>query len=536
MPVSRRDFLSLSTGAATGLSLLPGLSVASASQPAWRRSAEGHRQADLGDGTYLNPVLAGDYPDPTILRDGDDYYMTHSSFDAAPGILIWHSKDLVNWQPVGPALEEPLGIVFAMDLVKHNGRYYIYIPFMKAPWSPPLASFANIMVIHADNIEGPWSEPVDLHLGGVIDPGHIVDEKGQRWLFTSGIKRIRLADDGLSTIGELEQVYDGWQYPDDWITEAYALEGPKLFRRGDYFYLVSAVGGTAGPATGHMVIVARFKTIDGPWENCPHNPIVRTESEDEKWWSRGHATMLEGPQGKWYMVYHGYENGFRTLGRQTLVEPMGWDDDNWPVALGGDLSLPLPKPEGEIVPHGFTHSDNFTSSSLGTRWTFFGAAASEKSRVTYTRDGLKLKAAGSFPTDSAPLVQTIGDQAYEISVIVNLEVGTEAGLLLFYNNRLYLGMGQSESGMVTYRGGKSSYWREPAPQTRRLHMKIRNDRHIVTFYYSKDGKNWTRHTVRSETSGYNVNTIDDLQGLKPALFACGKGSATFSQFTYRGLK
>ena len=117
MPVSRRDFLSLSTGAATGMSLLPGLSVASASQPVWQRSAEGHRQADLGDGTYLNPVLAGDYPDPTILRDGDDYYMTHSSFDAAPGILVWHSKDLVNWQPVGPALEEPLGIVFAMDLV-----------------------------------------------------------------------------------------------------------------------------------------------------------------------------------------------------------------------------------------------------------------------------------------------------------------------------------------------------------------------------------------------------------------------------------
>ena len=202
--------------------------MASPSQPVWQRSAEGHRQADLGDGTYLNPVLAGDYPDPTILRDGDDYYMTHSSFDAAPGILIWHSKDLVNWQPVGPALEEPLGIVFAMDLVKHNGRYYIYIPFMKAPWSPPLPSFANIMVIHADSIEGPWSEPVDLHLGGVIDPGHIVDEQGQRWLFTSGIKRIRLADDGLSTIGELEQVYDGWRYPDDWITEVIPSRGLLL--------------------------------------------------------------------------------------------------------------------------------------------------------------------------------------------------------------------------------------------------------------------------------------------------------------------
>ena len=97
-------------------------------------------------------------------------------------------------------------------------------------------------------------------------------------------------------------------------------------------------------------------------------------------------------------------------------------------------------------------------------------------------------------------------------------------------------MGQSESGMVTYRGGKASHWREPSPKSRKLHMKIVNERHIVTFYYSEDGKSWKRHGVRNETSGYNVNTIDDLQGLKPALFACGKGTATFSQFTYRGLK
>ena len=81
-------------------------------------------------------------------------------------------------------------------------------------------------------MRGPWSEPIDLGIRGAIDPGHVVGEDGRRYLFVSGIRRIGLADDGLSTVGELEQVYDGWRYPDDWITEAYALEGPKLFRSG----------------------------------------------------------------------------------------------------------------------------------------------------------------------------------------------------------------------------------------------------------------------------------------------------------------
>ena len=149
------------------------------------------------------------------------------------GLLIWHSRDLVNWTPVGPALQNPLGIVFAVDLVKHDGRYYIYIPFMAAPWSKGLKSFANIYVIHADDIRGPWSDPVDLGIGGLIDPGHVVGEDGKRYLFLSGVNRVRLSDDGLATDGPVEKVYDGWKYPDDWITEAYSLEGPKLMRRGD---------------------------------------------------------------------------------------------------------------------------------------------------------------------------------------------------------------------------------------------------------------------------------------------------------------
>ncbi|BDZ44463.1 hypothetical protein GCM10025866_03720 [Naasia aerilata] len=255
---------------------------------------ENQRRGDQDDGTFLNPVMSGDHPDPTILKDGDDYYLTFSSFEAYPGLFLWHSRDLVNWSPIGPAITTPLGSVFAVDLVKHGDRYFIYIPMIPTSLAPQPGGPARTYVIWADDIRGPWSEPIDLGIRGTIDPGHVVGEDGKRYLFMSGVTRIQLTDDGLATVGEIEKVYDGWRYPDDWVVEAYALEGPKLLRRGGWFYLVSAVGGTGGPPTGHMVIVARSRSVDGPWENHPANPIIRTVDAAEAWWSRGHATLVEG--------------------------------------------------------------------------------------------------------------------------------------------------------------------------------------------------------------------------------------------------
>ena len=545
MTKSRRDVLK---AALSGAAILPAaaaaatpaglVSAASCSTqltlPRWGVGIEGQRKADLDDGTFLNPILAGDYPDPSILKDGDDYFMTHSSFDASPGLVVWHSRDLVNWTPVAPALAAPLGTVFAVDLVKHDGRYYIYIPFMAAPWSKGLRSFANIYVIHAASMGGPWSEPIDLGISGLIDPGHVVGEDGRRYLFLSGVNRVRLSTDGLATDGPVEMVYDGWRYPDDWVTEAYSLEGPKLLRRKDWYYLVSAVGGTGGPPTGHMVIAARSRSIHGPWENCPHNPIVRTTSASERWWSRGHATLVEGPGDRWHLVYHGYENGYRTLGRQTLLDPVQWTADGWFHTQGADLADPLPKPRAlPPVPHGIARSDDFAEPAFGTRWTFYGGTPDEARRARFEDRSLLLAAKGTGPHDSAPLSQLVGDHAYEISVRVEVIGEAEAGLLLFFNDRLFFGMGHDGTKMTTYRGGKSSYWHEPAPAGTTLHLKIVNDRHIVTFHYSRDGIQWTRHGVRSETSGCHANTVDDLASLRPAIFAAGKGAVRFRDFRYR---
>eukprot|EP01037_Dinobryon_pediforme_P012138 gene12138-12224_t len=456
--------------------------------------------------------------------------MTHSSFDAAPGLLIWHSRDLVNWTPLCTALPKPLGTVFACDLVKHGGRYFLYIPFMRAPWSTGLASFANTYVIHADAITGPWSDPVDLGIGGYIDPGHVVDSDGQRYLYLSGVSRVPLAPDGLSTTGPVEPAYDGWHYPDDWIVEGYSLEGPKLLRRGAWFYLISAVGGTGGPPTGHMVIAARSKSARGPWENCPHNPIVRTASADEPWHSRGHATAVEGPGGQWYLVYHGYENGYRTLGRQTLLEPIGWTADGWPVAQGGDLSRPLPMAQTALAGPPLLLSDDFAADAIGTRWTLHLNAAPDATLARVHDGALVLRARGSAPGDATVLTQQIGERAYEISVTVELDEGAEGGLLLWFSDRLFLGIGHDGQRMITYGGGRAGYWREPAPATRRIHLRVTNDHHIVTYWWSLDGKAWNRHAVRAEASGCHANTMQDLSSLRPALYAARQGTVRFSAY------
>lgn len=501
----------------------------------WAQGVEGQRKADLGDGRYLNPILAGDHPDPSILKDGNDYYMTFSSFEAYPGVTIWHSRDLVNWEPIGPALTQYIGSVWAPELTKHGDTYYVYIP-VKQPGNN------NIYVVQAKNIRGPWSAPVALN-NERIDPGHIVGEDGKRYLFLSHGDRVQLSDDGLRTVGPMTHVYDGWKYPEEWEVESYSQEGPKMLRRGDYFYMTLALGGTAGPPTGHMVVSARSKSIHGPWENSPYNPILRTQSAAEKWWSKGHATLVEGPNDKdWFMLYHGYENGFHTLGRQTLMSAVEWTPDGWFKAKDADEGVPLPKPQGgSAVPHGLPLSDDFSSNKFGLQWSFFKGGADEMARVRYldTAQGktLELKAKGNSPANSSPMTFLAGDQAYQLEVDVDLDAEAQAGVLLFYNDKLYAGLGINAKSLVLHRYGmdqRSSA--KPAGMGNQLRVRLTNNRHIVTLHTSIDqGTTWQKYGVQMDVTGYHHNVAYGFMSLRPALYAAGQGAVRFGNLTYRAL-
>ncbi len=500
----------------------------------WARGIEGQRKADLGDGTYRNPIVPGDHPDPTILKDGSDYYMTFSSFQSQPGIVIWHSTDLVNWAPIAHALRGYDGSIWALDLCKHEGRYFIYIPVLVNG-----RGFAT-HVVWADDIRGPWSDSVDLGIDGCIDPGHIVGEDGKRYLFVNGIRKIRLTDDGLAADGELEHAYSPWRYPDDWVVENFAPEGPKLLRRGDWFYLITAVGGTAGPPTGHMVIAARSRSVHGPWEHCPQNPLVRTWSNDEPWWSRGHATLVEGPAGDWWMVYHGYENGFRTLGRQTLLEPIEWTENGWFRAKGGDLSRPLPKPKGgKVSPCGLALSDDFSKDSLGLRWSLHDPGPEEMERVRYEGGALLLTCSGTSPKDAAPLTCFPVDRAYQVEVSLDLlsDGGdAEGGILFYYNDKAFVGVGLTPRYAKTFLSAEEHPWARVPLETRTARIRATNDEQIITLEYSHDdGKTWRLHPTRCEVAGLNHNVFGEFLSLRVALYGAGKGKVRFRDFRYRAL-
>ena len=541
MTTTRRDALTLSLAAAGGLALPAEAAAAPrkrAAVGAASRSArpgrgiDGQRIADQGNGRYLNPALAGDRPDPNVLKDGDDYYATFSSFEYYPGVPIWHSRDLVNWTPLTAALTTPVGVVWALDIAKHGGRYFIYIPALDPSDSKrPIKTW----VIHAPSMAGPWSEPIDLKIDNLIDPGHCVGEDGKRYLFFNGGNRVQLADDGLSTVGSVQHVYNGWPIPDDYVIEGFALEGPKLLRKDGWFYMFSGQGGTAGPPTSHMVVVARSRSINGPWENCPHNPVVRTTSRNEPWWSRGHATPVHGPRGDWWLIYHGYENGMRTLGRQMLLEPIVWTADGWPKAMGGDLSRQFPKPVPGSTGPALTALSGFPDDAFRHKLTVFRPGKDYLDRAAVRKGTLTVAGQGTGPAESSPVLFVTGDRSYELTVEVEVEGAGHGGILLFYNEKMFCGLGFGNGRLHAYRIGQEERWPPGASTSAKaLQLRLVNDENIVTFYYRAQGGAWTKE--RSfEVAGYNHNVLDGFLSLRPGFYSAGEGTARFRNLIYKSL-
>ncbi len=463
---------------------------------------------------YPKVILPGDYPDPTILRDGKDYYMTHSPFYYMPGFLIWHSQDLINWKPVNRIIPEYTGSAMAPDLIKYKGRFYLYYPAAETNW-----------VVWADDIKGPWSTPVDLMVAG-IDPGHVVGKDGKRYLYVNDGYMVPLADDGLSTIGERKKMYDGWQYPTKWITEGMYLESPKMTYKDGYYYMTSAEGGTAGPPTSHMVVAARSKNVEGPWENSPYNPIVHTYSPSDNWWSKGHGTLVDDVNGNWWIVYHAYANGYHTLGRQTLIEPIEWIADGWyratqqatPIATGKQANIGLPL------------SDDFAGTKLGLQWTFWKEYAPQS--IIIKENMLTVKGKGLTPADACKLLTTATDKNYEVQAEIEVGSGNQAGLVLFYSEKAFAGVISDGKNFTIYSTPEKKF--SLANRLgKRFFLKIQNQGNTCTFSASKNGNNWTVLAEGIDVSQMHHNNYGGFYALRPALVSAGKGKAQFKDFRYR---
>jgi beta-xylosidase len=479
-------------------------------------------QPTLKKGFYQNPILGGDYPDPSVIRVGKDYYMTHSSFEYYPGLLIWHSTDLIHWERVSYALRQNVGSVWAPDLIKYKDNFYIYFPAGRKIWA-----------VTAKSPQGPWSDPIDLKLQGFIDPGHVVDRDGKRYLYLSNGFLIQLVEDGLSTIGEPEPGYKGWQFPKEWSTECFCLESPKSTVKNGYFYQTVAEGGTAGPATSHMVVSARSKSPHGPWQNSPYNPIIHTASRSERWWSQGHGTLVDDVNGKWWIIYHSYEKYFQTLGRQTLMLPIEWTKDHWFRVSDHVIARDsIRRPSGSSNIPSDNLSDDFSGEKLGLQWQSFKHFPSE--RIHFENGKLELDAKGNSFENSAPLLVNADSRKYEIQVKYAIEPGATAGLTLFYN--------EQGNMRITADTGQFAVFNQ---KNRKISMKnvigndgylrILNDENEISFYYSKNGKDWTRVERTIDATGFNHNIFGGFMSLRAGLFAFGDGKVMFDDFIYRRL-
>lgn len=443
--------------------------------------------------------------------------MTHSPFLHAPGFLIWHSRDLLHWKPIARAMTEVVGSAMAPDLIKHDGKYFIYFPAAGKNW-----------VIWATDVRGPWSKPIRLQVG-LIDPGHVVDEQGKRWLFLSDGHRIRLSEDGLSVIGKPEKVYHGWDYPAEWRTEGKFLESPKLIRKDGWFHMLSAEGGTAGPATSHMIITARSQCLEGPWENSPHNPIVRTWSDREAWWSKGHGSLIDDVNGNWWVVYHAYQNGFHTLGRQTLLEPVEWTPDGWVRAV--DTAKPGMAEKTEMV-ESMNPSDTFSGAELGLQWTSW--RDHDPDRIRLKERSLRLAGKGSTPADARLLSTTAVDESYEVQVEVSVTPGASGGLLLFYNEKAFAGACSDGKNFSVIRNASESIG-QPNVFGVHFHLRIVNRRNRCDLLASGDGKTWDSLASGVDVSGMHHNVYKGFFALRPSLMAAGEGEVKFEDFRYRRL-
>lgn len=430
--------------AATALALLLLLVLAPAARAQLPRSAPAAARG------YDNPVIPGMASDPSVERVGDDYYLVTSTFEYFPGVPVYHSRDLVNWRLVGHALTHasqlPLvrltrnGGVWAPTIRHHAGVFYM-VTTLKTE------AGGNFFVT-ANDPAGPWSEPVRLEQGG-IDPSLFFDDDGKVYLTTGGGEcstRICQSEIDPKTGRRLSDIRPLWNG-----TGGSSPEGPHLYKRDGYYYLVIAEGGTE---YGHMVTVARSRSPWGPFESNPRNPILTHRNfKSSPFQATGHADLVQAHDGNWWTVFHGIRPASRQAhhtGRETLLAPVTWSEDGWPVVNGTGTVTPrmdvktLPPQPWPAEPR----RDDFDSQKLAHAWSFVRNLDAARWTLTERPGWLRLK--GSTATlddaEAPPVFVSRRQQHLDAEAVTQLDfkptrAGEEAGLAIRQNERHHYELG-----------------------------------------------------------------------------------------------
>jgi xylan 1,4-beta-xylosidase len=359
-------------------------------------------QLSAQENVFLNPIIQGGHPDPSICRVGEDYYIVNSTFEYFPGLPIHKSKDLVNWELIGYGLHRPEQCMGAVNLVDvqsdggihaptirhHKGTFYIITTNVYYHPDTETTDFVNF-IITAENIEGPWSDPHVLEGAPGIDPDIFFDDDGKVWYVgTHSPENPNFPGEGEIWLQEID--LNKWALKGErhylWrgACGGVWVEGPHMYKKDGRYYLLVAEGGTS---FNHAVMIAASDKITGPYIPNERNPILTTRNLSYDNWvvSTGHADLIELADGRWFMValgVRGDENRSSNMGRETHLLPVQWEREpfewkkvkyEWPVCapVTGKVERynPLPFSNSPQI-HSTAFVDNFDSNDLNLEWNF----------------------------------------------------------------------------------------------------------------------------------------------------------------------
>lgn len=456
--------------------------------------------------TYNNPVQRGFFPDPSVVRVGDDYYMVNSTFQYFPAIAISHSKDMVNWELIGHAITntEYLDLqeikdshgIWAPDISYHNGKFIIMATLrLNGDGKRENNVLRRQLVMTSDKPEGPYSKPVCLEHDN-IDPSHFVDVDGKHYMVIApGINLVPLSEDCTKIIGEPVCVWPG--------TGERCPEGPHILYHNGYYYGILAEGGTG---YGHGINVGRSKNLFGPYEPSPYNPLLRQFDENAPIQRTGHGKLIEAKDGTWWVYYllgRPNEGNYTTIGRETGLEPVTWLEDGWFIIndrKGPSVSQTAPDlPECKYPQWS---RDDFDSEELNVHWEFVRNPDRGSYSLTerpgymriWTRDG---------QLNEIRAKNTLLRREQELSYTATTKVefypkknGEQAGLTCYYSTATYARFslcyeeGRKLQLVINRNHGEERMAEVSGIQECPVFLRVEVRRLTRSFYYSYDGIEW----------------------------------------------
>lgn len=494
---------------------------------------------------YHNPVLPGFHPDPSVVRVGDDYYEVNSSFQYFPGVPIYHSRDLVNWEQIGNVLTRKsqlplkdatswLGI-YAPTIRYNNGTYYMITTNV---------GNGGKFLVTAKDPKGPWSEPMWLTQQG-IDPS-LLFEGDSCWMVSNPNGHITLCRIDPATGKQLtpsRPIWDGagGRYP----------EGPHLYKKDGYYYLLISEGGTE---LAHHLTIARSRNIYGPYEANPANPILTNcnhKGESKQIQGCGHGDFVQDTNGNWWVIFLAYRNyggSYHHLGRETFLAPVSWPEGEWPTVYGGEaidtimhattLPLqPMAKPQSQYI---FSQEKAF-----GPEWIHLGQPVEKD--YEFTGDALRLHASTTTHDTTEPntwvgLRQISPVVSYQTEIDCKGLGDAGAGLSVYQINDGHADLVVTRTASaikaqlriklksIDYIAGSKLITNSKALKSSKIQLRITTDSNTYNFFV-KDGSGQWSPLGSLNCSLLSTEVAGGFTGVTVGLFCNGGSGAGYADFT-----